>query len=120
MGGVLLHKPFLDAIGNPKGEYIIPTVSSSYSLAACVTALLVSTFAFKIGRRGTVILGCLAAIIGSVIQSTSYSVAQLITGRICTVCSSSPNRMSGLICDRDLPLAVYRGNVVTEQTSKVC
>ncbi|QDS68611.1 hypothetical protein FKW77_001242 [Venturia effusa] len=84
LGGVLLHKPFLDAIDNPEGEYIIPMISSSYSLAACVTALLVGTFAFRIGRRGTVILGCVAAIIGSVIQSSSYSVAQLIVGRICT------------------------------------
>ena len=84
LGGVLLHKPFLDAIGNPTGEYIIPMISSSYSLAACVTSLIVGTFAFKIGRRGTVILGCVAAVIGSIIQSASYSVAQLIVGRICT------------------------------------
>jgi hypothetical protein len=33
-GGILLHKPFLDAIGNPQGEYIIPIISSSYGLAA--------------------------------------------------------------------------------------
>jgi MFS family permease len=85
LGGVLLHKPFLDAIGNPKGEFIIPMISSSYSLAACVTSVVVGTFSFRIGRRGTVILGCIAAVIGSVIQSSSYSVAQLIVGRICTV-----------------------------------
>jgi MFS family permease len=59
-------------------------ITSSYSLAACVTTVVVSTFAFRIGRRGTVILGCVAAIIGSVIQSSAYSVAQLIVGRICT------------------------------------
>lgn len=119
LGGVLLHKPFLDAIGNPKGEYIIPMISSSYSLAACVTALLVSTFAFKVGRRGTVILGCVAAIIGSVIQSTSYSVAQLIVGRICTVCSFLPKFMDELICGRDLLLAVSRGKVAENQIAEV-
>ncbi|KUJ12466.1 MFS transporter [Mollisia scopiformis] len=84
LGGVLLHKPFLDAIGNPTGVYIIPMISSSYSLAACVTSFFVAFVAFKIGRRGTIILGCVVAVIGSVIQSSSYSVAQLIVGRICT------------------------------------
>lgn len=30
-------------------------------------------------------MGCIAAVIGSVIQASSYSVAQLIVGRIATV-----------------------------------
>jgi MFS family permease len=85
LGGVLLHKPFLDAIGNPSGVYIIPMISSSYSLAACVTSLFVATFAFQIGRRWTIILGCIVAVIGSIIQTSAYSVAQLIVGRVCTV-----------------------------------
>jgi MFS family permease len=84
LGGVLLHKPFLDAIGNPTGEYTIPLITSSYSLAACITSLIVSTFAFRIGRRGTVLLGNAVAIIGSAIQASSYSVAQLVVGRVCT------------------------------------
>ena len=88
LGGVLLHKPFLDAIGNPTAEYVIPMITSSYSLGATVTSVFVATFAFKIGRRGTIIMGCVAAVIGSVIQSASYSVAQLIVGRICTVSNS--------------------------------
>jgi MFS family permease len=84
LGGVLLHKPFLDAIGNPKGTYTIALITSSYSLAACITALIVSTFAFRIGRRGTVLLGCVAAVIGSAIQASVYSIAQLVVGRVCT------------------------------------
>lgn len=84
LGGVLLHKPFLDAIGNPTGVYVIPMIVASYDLAACVTAVGVAFFAFNIGRRGTVILGNIVAIIGSVLQASSYSVAQLIVGRLCT------------------------------------
>jgi hypothetical protein len=85
LDGVLLHKPFLDVIGNPTGIYIIPMVPRSYSLAACVTSFFVAFVDFRIGRRGTIIIGCIAAVIGSVIQDASYSVAQLLAGRICTV-----------------------------------
>ena len=35
-------------------------------------------------RRGTVILGIIVAIIGSILQASAYSVAQLIVGRLCT------------------------------------
>lgn len=84
LGGVLLHPPFLNAIGNPTGVYVIPMIVASYDLAACVTAVGVAFFAFNIGRRGTVILGNIVAVIGSVIQASSYSVSQLIVGRLCT------------------------------------
>lgn len=84
LGGVLLHQPFLDAIGNPTGTYTIPLITSSYSLAACVTSLIVSFFAFRIGRRGTILMGNAVAIVGSIIQASSYSIAQLVVGRICT------------------------------------
>lgn len=59
-------------------------ITASYDLAAFVTAVLISPFTFRLGRRGTIILGNIAAIIGSVIQASSYSVAQLIVGRLCT------------------------------------
>ncbi|SMY18999.1 unnamed protein product [Zymoseptoria tritici ST99CH_1A5] len=82
LGGVLLHQPFLDAIGNPTNDTIISMIVSSYDLAAAVTAVVLAFFAFRMGRKGTIILGNIAAIIGSVIQATSYSVAQLIVGRL--------------------------------------
>ncbi len=85
LGGVLLHKPFLDAIDNPTGEWTIALISSSYSLAACVTTLIIAPFTFRLGRRGTILLGCLAAVVGSVIQAASWSVGQLISGRVVTV-----------------------------------
>jgi hypothetical protein len=43
LGSVLLHKPFLDTIGNPQSEYIVPMISTSYGQAACVTSLIVGT-----------------------------------------------------------------------------
>ncbi|KAJ9621377.1 uncharacterized protein PV06_04811 [Exophiala oligosperma] len=85
LGGVLLHKPFIEAIGlENTGQYTIPMISSSYSLAAFVTSVVVGFFSFRLGRRGTIILGNVAAIIGSIIQASSYSIAQLIVGRCCT------------------------------------
>lgn len=59
-------------------------ITASYDLAACVTALAILPFTFRIGRRGTILLGNLAAVFGAVVQASSYSVAQLIVGRLIT------------------------------------
>ncbi|KIX10651.1 uncharacterized protein Z518_01735 [Rhinocladiella mackenziei CBS 650.93] len=61
LDGVLLHKPFLDAVGNPTEEWVIPWIPSSYSLSVFITCLIVGTFAFQIGRCDTLILGNVAA-----------------------------------------------------------
>lgn len=84
LGGVLLHQPFLDAIGNPTATYTIPMIVASYDLAACVTAVGLASFSFRLGRRGTVVLGNIVAIVGSILQASAYSIAQLIVGRLCT------------------------------------
>jgi MFS family permease len=81
---VLLHPPFLDAIGNPTNTWTIPMITASYDLSACITAIGIAFFTFNLGRRGTIIMGNIAAIIGSVIQASSYSVGQLIAGRLLT------------------------------------
>jgi hypothetical protein len=58
-----------------------------------------------------VILGCIAAIVGSVIQSASFSVAQLIVGRICTVCWRIPRyKFDKADRYRDLRLDVSQGS----------
>ncbi|KAF2111049.1 hypothetical protein BDV96DRAFT_634855 [Lophiotrema nucula] len=46
LGGAQITKPFLHAMGNPTGTYVIPMIASSYTLAATVCRLFVSILAF--------------------------------------------------------------------------
>ncbi|KAJ5378274.1 uncharacterized protein N7496_005683 [Penicillium cataractarum] len=82
LGGVQETKPFLDALGNPTGAYIIPLVASSYTLAATVCSLLVSLIGMPVGRRGCILLGDILVVVGGILQATSWSVAQIILGRV--------------------------------------
>lgn len=59
-------------------------ITASYDLAACVIALTILPFTFRIGRRGTIHPGNLAAVFGAIVQASSYSVAPLIDGRLIT------------------------------------
>src|SRR3954465_12348281 len=84
LGGIQATPEFLSAIGNPTGPMIIPVIASIYNLAAGVMSLCVSLFGMKVGRKGTILIGCLLICIGALLQASTYSVAQIIVGRIVT------------------------------------
>ena len=60
LGGIQGTEEFNRAIGNipSKGPFIIPIIASIYNLAAGCASLLVSLYGMKIGRKGTIHLGC--------------------------------------------------------------
>lgn len=82
LGGIQATPQFHKAIGNPKGAFIIPIIASIYNLAAAFMSLGVTLFGMKLGRRKTILLGDLCICIGAALQASTYSVAQIIVGRI--------------------------------------
>ncbi|CAG8141720.1 unnamed protein product [Penicillium salamii] len=57
-------------------------VASSYTLAATVCALAVSWLGMPLGRRGCIVMGDCLVVVGGIIQASSWSVAQMIVGRV--------------------------------------
>ncbi|KAL4897840.1 general substrate transporter [Aspergillus ambiguus] len=82
LGGVQETRQFRGALGNPTGPYIIPMIASAYTLAATVCSLATSVLGMPLGRRGCILLGDILVVIGGCLQASSWSVAQIITGRV--------------------------------------
>ncbi|KAG7150209.1 Major facilitator superfamily transporter mfsA like protein [Verticillium longisporum] len=82
LGGVQETKPFLDAMGNPTGTYVIPMIASAYTLAATVCSLAVTVIGMPLGRRMCILLGNLLVVIGGSLQASAWSVPHMIVGRI--------------------------------------
>jgi MFS family permease len=82
LGGVQNTKPFLSALGNPTGTYVIPMVASSYVLAATVCSVGVMFFGMQLGRRMCIILGNCCVIVGTAIQASAMGVPHIIVGRV--------------------------------------
>lgn len=60
-------------------------VASSYTLAATVCALVVSWLGMPLGRRGCIVMGDMLVIVGGILQASSWSVPQIIVGRVICV-----------------------------------
>lgn len=63
-------------------------IASSYTLAAALGSLTVMVFGMLLGRRYCIIIGNVCATVGGVLQATSWSVPQMIVGRV--ICVSAP------------------------------
>jgi len=67
---------------NPTGTYVIPLVSSSYTLAAAFCCIFVAIWGKGLGRRNCILVGDLFVVVGASLQASSWSVAQIIVGRV--------------------------------------
>jgi MFS family permease len=63
----------------------MPLVASSYVLAATVTTLVVMWIGLRLGRRRCIMIGDVFVIVGTTIQASSFSVAQIIVARVICV-----------------------------------
>ncbi|KAL1863077.1 hypothetical protein VTK73DRAFT_6457 [Phialemonium thermophilum] len=88
------------------------TVIAMYTLGCFFGALSCIWIGDKLGRKRTIMLGAFINIIGAIIQSTSFTLAQLIVGRLVSglgfgaLTATAPNWQSE--CSR----AQHRGSVV--------
>lgn len=76
--------PDIDLKKHPDNSSLQGTVVAIYTLGAFFGALSCIFYSDKLGRIRTIQLGALVDIIGAILQSSSYSLAQLIVGRFVT------------------------------------
>lgn len=81
MGGILTNKLFLETFDYPN-DTIQGQITGLFDLGCFVGALFTFVFGDKFGRRTVIMAGCIIHAIGGAIQCSSFSVAQLIVGRI--------------------------------------
>ncbi len=73
IGGILANPYFLDAIGNPKDSRYITFIAAGILLGDVVGLAIIAPLSWRLGRRKTVILCCLIAIVGVILQTVTTS-----------------------------------------------
>ncbi|KAF2767235.1 general substrate transporter [Teratosphaeria nubilosa] len=88
MSGIITEPIFLDTFpqmnSKNKEDAIQALVVAIYEVGCLFGALAMVAYGDKIGRRRAVLLGASIMIIGAILQTSSYGLAQLIVGRIVT------------------------------------
>lgn len=95
-----------------KSGAIQALVVAIYEIGCLIGAGFIIAFGDKIGRRRAVLLGASIMIIGAVIQTTSFSLAQLIVGRIITGAGNGMNTSTIPVWQSEMAPPKIRGFLV--------
>lgn len=81
MGGVTTSEDFLRQFGNP-GPLLLGFFVSSYEVGAMFGAAFIFLIGNQYGRKPNVIAGAGIISVGAIIQTSAFSTAQFLVGRI--------------------------------------
>lgn len=95
------------------------TVVAIYEIGCFFGAIIAFVFGERLGRRWTIIWGCIILTIGAAIQTSAYGIAQLIAGRIVAGLGNGMNTATirkvirQHICEpADMSLAVWHSELM--------
>lgn len=83
-GGVVISQDFLevhDLVG-PTKTNTLSTVTAIYDIGCFIGAIVAFTIGERLGRKKSIILGTLIMAVGTILQASSFSLAQMFVGRI--------------------------------------
>lgn len=84
--GVVISQDFLqllDLAGRNRTA-LLGTVAALYDVGCCIGSITAYWLGERLGRRDTILVGTIVMSIGALLQVSSYSVGQMIAGRIIT------------------------------------
>ncbi|KAJ5159988.1 uncharacterized protein N7482_006992 [Penicillium canariense] len=81
MSGILLVDDYLITMGNPS-SFMQGLLSSLYTLGCFIGSIFSMLFSERLGRKNPILIGTSFILIGATIQTTSYTRAQFLVGRI--------------------------------------
>ncbi|KEF62779.1 uncharacterized protein A1O9_00752 [Exophiala aquamarina CBS 119918] len=118
MGSIIATPYFLEAVNIEISDAeTISTVVSIYDIGCMVGCLVAAIWGGRLGRKRTIFYGMGIMVVGAVIQSASYSVAQLIAGRIVSGIGNGMNTGTVPTWVSETSKAQNRGKLVATQLS---
>lgn len=82
MGGVITEEPFLSVFPETKNANVQGIIIALLELGALIGSILCMLYADRLGRRATVWIGMGFMVVGGVLQTSAWHVAQLGVGRV--------------------------------------
>ncbi|KAI1618777.1 MFS transporter [Exophiala viscosa] len=113
-GNVLVGQNFLDQMGNPTSTQQ-GTMTSAYNLGCFGGALSTLYTGDKLGRPRTLLLGSSIIALGAIIQAASFSMGQMIAGRVVAGLGTGMNTATAGVWQSETSKMRSRGKLVIIQ-----
>ncbi|KAF2101344.1 general substrate transporter [Rhizodiscina lignyota] len=113
-GNVIISQNFLDTFGHPSAD-MQGTMTSIYNIGCFIGAMSTVWTGDILGRPRQIILGSTVIAIGAIIQASSFSVAQMLVGRIVAGVGTGMNTATAGVWQAETSKMSSRGKLVIIQ-----
>jgi MFS family permease len=113
-GNVIINENFLETFGHPSAD-MQGTMTSLYNIGCFFGAMSTIWTGDILGRPRQIILGSTIIAIGAVIQTASWSVAQMIVGRVVAGLGTGMNTATAGVWQAETSKMRSRGKLVIIQ-----
>ncbi|KAF9560584.1 general substrate transporter [Agrocybe pediades] len=110
-GGIIVTQDFLHTMGDPNPN-LQGTIVSLYDIGCFVGALSTLGFGEKLGRKKTFLIGVTIMSIGAILQTSSFTVAQMIVARLITGVGNGINTSTAPVWQSETSRPSWRGKLV--------
>ncbi|GAB1202514.1 hypothetical protein APSETT445_001131 [Aspergillus pseudonomiae] len=113
-GGVVVTGDFLEVHGlvGPTKTSTLSTVTAIYDIGCFFGAVMAFTLGERLGRKKAIMLGTTIMAVGTILQMTSYSLPQIIVGRIVLGAGNGLNTSTAPIWQTETASPQWRGKLV--------
>jgi sugar porter (SP) family MFS transporter len=118
LAGLLTSEYFLSTFGHPDSG-LIGTINSVYNLGCFCGAIICFFFGDKLGRRRSILCGLSVMTVGAILQTSAYSVPQLIVGRVITGIGNGMDTATCPVYVSEMVKAERRGNLVSIELNMI-
>lgn len=110
--GVIVTKDFLDVHDLNNNEKLIGTVTAIYDVGCFFGAIGAMYFGERLGRKKSILVGTTIMTVGAILQIASYSVPQMIVGRIIAGIGNGMNTATAPVWQGETSQVKWRGKLV--------
>ena len=113
-GGVIVTQDFLDTLNLSGAEHtsLLGTVTAIYDVGCFFGAVIAFWLGEVLGRKNTILVGTTIMTVGAILQIASYSVAQMIVGRIIAGIGNGINTSTAPVWQSETSQVRWRGKLV--------
>ncbi|KAF2192596.1 general substrate transporter [Zopfia rhizophila CBS 207.26] len=111
-GGVIITPDFLDSHNLNGKTTTISTVTAIYDIGCFVGAISVCAIGDPLGRKKSILLGTTIMTLGAILQIASFSVPQMIVGRIVAGIGNGINTSTAPVWQGETSKASWRGKLI--------
>ncbi|KAJ6169815.1 hypothetical protein N7485_007161 [Penicillium canescens] len=113
-GGIIENPNFRETFNQPS-QLAIGQITATYDLGCFFGAIFCMVYGDQLGRRLCVAMGCAVLTIGAIMQTTSFSIAQMIVGRFIAGLGNGLNTTTIPVWHSEMSKPQHRGYLAVLQ-----